>query len=62
MKPLSLIIAGCALLLAGSLRVANETRYSLEDRATTVAVDARGNLVSLINRATGHNYASGKPL
>ena len=57
-----LILACCAAGLMSQLPSANAAAITLEDSGVTVAVDSQGNLVTLSNRATGHNYASGKPL
>lgn len=62
MKPRFWSLVCTAFALAVPVFGAGDGLFTLEDRATTVAIDARGNLVALTHRATGHNYAAGKPL
>ncbi|MFA5190403.1 MAG: DUF6259 domain-containing protein [Verrucomicrobiia bacterium] len=52
----------CSLVLGSVLAAAHADVYTLKDQKVEVAIDAKGNLLSLKNLQTGHDYASGKPL
>lgn len=51
-----------ALVATAATGAAQPSVYALKDQRVEVAIDAQGNLVSLKNLQTGHDYAGGKPL
>ncbi len=50
------------MILAAGTVFGDPSVYTLKDQQVEVAIDAKGNLVTLKNLQTGHDYAGGKPL
>ena len=50
------------MTLIVSAAAAMAQNYTLKDQQVEVAIDVQGNLVSLKNLQTGHDYAGGQPL
>lgn len=59
--PFSIALALC-VLSERAHSVGEGKVYTLEDQSVEIALDAQGNLLSLRNRQTGHDYAGDRPL
>ena len=50
------------LIASAATAAAQPVVHTLKDQQVEVAIDVQGNLVSLKNLQTGHDYAGGQPL